>query len=207
MEMGNGMRKGEQTRRHIVAQAAPVFNTRGYHATSMADLTAATGLEKGGIYNHFASKQALALAAFDYALEVAGARVDAALAGTDGASAQLLALVQLFADYLDHPPVAGGCPILNTAIEADDTDPVLRARAQAAMTDLQKLIGVTVKRGVARGELRPDVDPRAVAAVLTAALEGAIMLGRLYQDPTPMAHVVTHLSMYIAALTAPQEAP
>jgi TetR/AcrR family transcriptional repressor of nem operon len=48
--------KGERTRARIVATAAPLFNQRGYVGASMADLMAATGLEKGGIYRHFESK-------------------------------------------------------------------------------------------------------------------------------------------------------
>ena len=53
--------KGSATKQRIVEAAAPVFNQRGYWGASMADLMAATGLEKGGIYNHFGSKEALAL--------------------------------------------------------------------------------------------------------------------------------------------------
>lgn len=200
------MSKGERTRQRIVAQAAPVFNIHGYSGTSMAELTKAVGLEKGGIYNHFPSKEALALAAFDYAAGVIAERIGAALEGKEGARERLLAMVGFFAEYVERPPVAGGCPILNTAVEADDTEPALRARAQAAMNDLQKLIGATVKQGVARGELRPDADPRAVAAILTAAVEGGIMLGRLYQDSAPMQHVVAHLTAYIESLRAGADA-
>ena len=53
-------RKKEQTRQRIVAEAAPVFNQRGYAGSSLADLMKATGLEKGGIYRHFSSKEELA---------------------------------------------------------------------------------------------------------------------------------------------------
>ena len=74
------------------------------------------------------------------------------------------------------------------------------------MIDLQKLIGSTVKRGVEAGELRAEAEPRRVAAVCTATLEGAIMLGRLYQDATPMRYAVEHLNGYIATLAAPAAA-
>jgi TetR/AcrR family transcriptional repressor of nem operon len=197
------MAKGELTRQRIIERAAPVFNTLGYSGTSMSELTRATGLEKGGIYNHFPSKEALALASFDYAVQVVAERFRAALAGVEPSRERLDAIVQVFAAYLEEPPIAGGCPILNTAVEADDTEPALRERAQAAMTDLQKLIGVTVKAGVARGELRPDADPRAVAAVLTSTMEGAIMLARLYGDPAPLGHAVAHARWYIAQLATP----
>ena len=61
------MTKGERTRLEIVRNAAPLFNTKGYEGTSLSDLMAATGLQKGGIYRHFASKEELAGEAFDYA--------------------------------------------------------------------------------------------------------------------------------------------
>jgi len=61
------MSKGEQTRQEIIRKAAPIFNQRGYDGAAMSDLMKATGLEKGGIYRHFSSKEALAAEAFDYA--------------------------------------------------------------------------------------------------------------------------------------------
>ena len=48
------MRKGEATRQRIIAEAAPIFNQRGFVGCSLADLMEATGREKGGIFRHFA---------------------------------------------------------------------------------------------------------------------------------------------------------
>src|SRR5260221_10303143 len=64
------MRKGEQTRREIIRKAAPIFNQRGFDGAALSDLMRATGLEKGGIYRHFDSKQQLAGEAFDYAWQL-----------------------------------------------------------------------------------------------------------------------------------------
>src|SRR5271170_2332921 len=58
--------KGEQTRGDIIRKSAPLFNQRGYEGTSLSDLMEATGLQKGGIYRHFSSKEELATEAFDY---------------------------------------------------------------------------------------------------------------------------------------------
>ncbi len=196
------MTKGEQTRQRIIARAAPVFNIHGFAGTSMGQLTEAIGLEKGGIYNHFPSKEALALQAFDYAVGLTAARLAEALAGKQGAVDRLLAIVGVLEHYVDNPTLPGGCPILNTAIEADDAYPPLRERARAAMTDWHKLIGSTVKAGVQRGELRPEADPRVVASVLTAGMEGALMLSKLYDDPIYMRRTVAHLSAYIRSLEA-----
>jgi len=65
------MTKGAETRRAIIRQAAPIFNRKGFEGAAMSDLMDATGLEKGGIYRHFKSKQQLAAEAFDYAWDVA----------------------------------------------------------------------------------------------------------------------------------------
>ena len=71
LKTGRLMTKGEQTRRKIVEAAAPIFNKHGYDGSSLHDLMEATGLKKGGIYRHFASKEELAAEAFDYTWEAA----------------------------------------------------------------------------------------------------------------------------------------
>ena len=65
------MRKGELTRQEIIREAAPIFNQKGYDGAALSDLMRATGLEKGGIYRHFESKQELAGDAFDHAWKIA----------------------------------------------------------------------------------------------------------------------------------------
>jgi TetR/AcrR family transcriptional regulator, transcriptional repressor for nem operon len=197
--------RGLATKARIVRDAAPVFNVRGFSGTSMADLLLATGLQKGGLYNHFGSKEQLAVAAFDYATDLIAERFDRALADKDHAVDRLLAIVGVIRSFADSPVVTGGCPVLNTAIESDDLFPGLRERAQRAMTHWQRRIGGTVKRGVAAGELRPDSDPFMVATVITATLEGAVMLAKLYGDTAHMDRAATHVETYIRSLAVGQE--
>jgi hypothetical protein len=101
---------------------------------------------------------------------------------------------------IDAPLVPGGCPLMNTAIEADDTSPILRERAQETMTSWLRLIGGTVKQGMADGELRPDTDPRMVATIMASTLEGSIMLSKLYDDPIYIHRAVEHLTGYLQSL-------
>ncbi len=194
------MTKGERTRRRIVELSAPVFNTRGYFGSSMGDLVRETGLEKGGIYNHFGSKEELALAAFDYSAGLMRARFEAALEGRTGAVEKLSAVVGVLAGIVEDPPVRGGCPVLNTAIEADDAHLALKERARGAATDWLRLVGSIVKEGVASGELKGDTDPREVASVVVATLEGAVMLSKLHDDPSHAERAVEHLEGYLASL-------
>src|SRR5258706_11906378 len=129
--------KGEQTREMIIRQAAVVFNQRGFFGTSISDIMQETGLEKGGIYNHFkAGKEELALAAFDYAVAHINHKLEVALRGKSNAVEQLVAFASVLESAFDDPELPGGCPILNTAIESDDAHPVLRARTEEAMSGL-----------------------------------------------------------------------
>ncbi len=192
--------KGQRTRRRIVERSAPVFNTRGYSGASMSDLVRETGMRKGGIYNHFGGKEELALEAFDYAVGIMGGRFGDALRGKEGAVERLLAVVGVLGGLADDPPVAGGCPVLNTAVEADDAHPALKDRARGAMTGWLRLIGRITRDGVRSGELRSDTQPREVASVVAATLEGAVMLTKLCDDPAHMRRAVDHLERYLRSL-------
>jgi TetR/AcrR family transcriptional repressor of nem operon len=191
------MSKGTETRERIVARAANVFNVTGYAGTAISDIMRVTGLEKGGIYRHFASKDELALAAFDYAAEQVRARFAAGLADTTHAADALLAFVDVFRDYAQHPPLNGGCPILNTAIECDDTNPALAERAATVVGEWRGQIRTIVQQGIDRGEIWPEVDGDKLALVLIATLEGAVMLARLLRDATPLQQAAAHLSNHI----------
>jgi AcrR family transcriptional regulator len=193
------LRKGEATKRLILERAAPVFNQRGYAGASMSELVEATGIEKGGIYNHFGSKEELAVEAFDYAigLIVDGyAAVQRDKAGLD----RLVAIIEIFGDWSGHPIVAGGCPIMNTAIEADDTNPALAARARAAMDSWHRLIGSIVKEAKARNEIDDDVDPYELATLVTSTLEGSLMQARLFDDSVYKRRAVASLVDHVESL-------
>lgn len=187
------MSKGEQTRAMILARVAPLFNQQGYYGASLSDIMRQTGMEKGGIYNHFKSKEQLALESFDYAYALLDQRIRAALADKKHAIERLYAMLNYFQDLIDDPPIAGGCPILNTAIEADDAQPALRDRARQAMDELRRTVRHIVSKGIERGEIRPDVDADAWASVMIATLEGSVMLSKLYQDSVHMRRAVEHM--------------
>lgn len=196
------MSKGERTRRRILERSAPIFNTRGYSGTSVGDVARAAELEKAGIYNHFSGKEDLALAAFDFSTGIMRRRFEMALEGEESVLVRLLAVVDEFGRLIEDPPVAGGCAMLNTAVEADDALPALKERAAAVATDWLRLVGGLVKEGVASGELRADADPREAATMVVATLEGALMLGKLLDDPEHLRRAERNVARYLRSLTA-----
>ena len=177
-----------------------MFNRQGYAGASLRDLIGATGLEKGGIYNHFGSKEQLALEAYDYAMSRVTESLARSQEGATDAVDRLTRMIQAFARNARRPSIDGGCPMMNTAIEADDTNSELRDRARESMTLWHRLVGRIVKDGKADGTLVADVDPYALASTITASLEGALMLARLYDDPAHMDRVVDHLVAHAESL-------
>lgn len=192
------MGKGEETRERIVARAAPLFNQRGYAGAAMSDIMAATGLEKGGIYRHFGSKEALALEAFDYATRMLAERFERALAGHERAADRVRAVFDLWCSVAVDPPVPGGCYAMNTAIESDDTHPALRERARRALRGLESRLRRILEEGISAGDIRATLDARRFAGVIVATLEGALMLTRLHGDAEYMRRATAQLGDWLA---------
>ena len=195
------MSKAQQTKARIVRQAAELFNQKGYAGSSIADVMQATGLKKGGIYNHFKSKDELALAAFDYGVSLMSREIWQAVKTKRNAIERLQALLSAYLTYIDEPPIAGGCPILNTAIEADDLDSPLRDRALAAINSWRGLIVRIIQKGIKKQEVRSTVEPDTVATIIICTIEGAIMMSQLEKNPVHLKRAIAHLQGYIKDLT------
>ncbi len=189
--------KAENTKQNIISKAAILFNQNGYAGSSINDIMQLTGLQKGGIYNHFKSKDEIALAAFDYTLELLRQAVVTPVLSKNHSVDRLHALVDAFRDFTQRPTIIGGCPILNTAVESDDTHPALRHRAQQAVGEIRALISGIIELGVRQGEISPTANHEDISIVIISSIEGAIMLSKLYGDDIYLDRAIDHLHQYI----------
>ena len=194
------MTKGERTREFILAKSAAVFNQHGYAASSLSDLMLATGLEKGGIYNHFASKEQLALESFDYAVGLIEARYEAMLRTKNSAIDRLNAVMEVFLEFVHDPVLPGGCPVLNAAIEADDSNEPLRERIRLVLNSWRTRIQGIVEKGVALGELQAGTDGAILATIMLSTLEGAVMMSKIYRNATHIRIAATFLETHLKTL-------
>jgi TetR/AcrR family transcriptional repressor of nem operon len=189
------MSKGEQTRQQIVAEAAALFNQHGYEGTSLAALMEATGLEKGGIYRHFPSKEAIAAEAFDYAWRSAS---HVRLHDLGKLPNSVDRLKQFVANFVERSPaVPGGCPMFNTAIDTDDGNPVLRARARKALRGWLSYLASTIEAGIKAREIRRGTDPRKMSVLILSSLEGALTISRLEKNREALTSVQSYLERYL----------
>jgi TetR/AcrR family transcriptional repressor of nem operon len=188
------MLKGERTRQRIIAKAAPLFNRRGYDGCSMQDISAATGLEKGSLYSHFATKEELAVAAFDHAW----AQTCSARAGNlDQASNSVDKLKLHITNFVSKPSFPGGCPMLNTVLDADDGNSALRHRAEGAMRDWVGFLADITRAGQAKGEIRSTLNPEELAILIISLLEGAFVSSRLQRSRDALVLAQQHLDGYL----------
>lgn len=198
------MSKADRTRQRIIERSADLFNQKGFAGTSMSDIMAATGLTKGAIYGHFNGKEAIAVAAFDYAVFTVLDELRNRIAAAPTAPAKLDAVLDYYRAYVFAPPVAGGCPILNTAVEADDSMPALRKRVALTLDMLHASLTKILRTGIAREQIRADVDVEQFATLFIALVEGAIMMARISGDIAPMDTVVERLRGMIAEELLPE---
>jgi AcrR family transcriptional regulator len=170
------MSKAERTRQFIVEKTAPIFNTKGYAGTSLTDMTEATGLTKGSIYGNFANKDEVALASFDYNLKKVNNIIMAEMDKEKSIRGKLLVYANVYENFLKLPFPTGGCPMLNTAVEADDTHPQLREKVAEAITNWKNRVITLIKQGVENKEFKAPVNAEQFALTMIAMIEGAIMI-------------------------------
>lgn len=157
-----GQERGRATRRQIVEVGRRLFSAYGYHATSLADIQAATGLTKGAFYHHFDSKEALCLSVLEAAAEDYEREWLASARSEDSAEGRLVAMLDA-AVRLNARPEWCNCALMAVmAGELTDADgailPAVRAwwvgwleAWREAIADAQEagLVGVSIKPSVA----------------------------------------------------------
>ena len=195
------MGKSDQTRAFIIEQTAPIFNKKGYVGTSLTDMTEATSLTKGSIYGNFENKDEVALAAFDYNLGKVTSIMNQEVSKYRTAKEKLLAYGRIYTQYPNYPFPAGGCPILNTAIEADDTHPELKKKVASAINSWKKKIVDVLETGIEKKEFRKDINTEQIAITMIAMIEGAMMISRATEKPTYRNAIMKSLEEYIEQVT------
>jgi TetR/AcrR family transcriptional repressor of nem operon len=172
------MNKAERTRQFIIEKTAPIFNVKGYTGTSLSDMTEATGLTKGSIYGNFADKDEVALACFEHNYKMVSDSIQAEMDRLTSYRDKLLVYPEVYSNVRKFVFQRGGCPILNTTVEADDTHPGLRALAGQALVNWKDRLQQLIEGGKANGEFKPAVDSERMALTIIALLEGMIVVSK-----------------------------
>ncbi len=170
------VRDPENTRKKILESASILFNTKGYKATSISDITSKAGITKGAIYKHFKDKSELEKACLIRMTSLVFNNVTLRIKEAPDPKSKLYSILDYFSGYSSNPPIEGGCPLMNAAIEADDSDPVLKEVVSNIITGLQKGITRVIQNGIDRNQFQKNVDANEYATMMFSAIEGGIMM-------------------------------
>nr|WP_294860552.1 TetR/AcrR family transcriptional regulator [uncultured Fluviicola sp.] len=176
------MTKAERTRQFIIETTAPIFNKKGYDGTSISDITTATGLTKGSIYGNFRDKDELAAVAFDHNHNIIKSEIVKRSLGLKDPVAQLLVYVDFYSEVFEKVYMSGGCPLLNTAVDADDSNPELFGRVQKAMQDWHDHIRSVVAYGIKKEIFSPEIDAAVFADYFVSLIEGGMLLSKTFKN-------------------------
>jgi len=174
--------RSENTRQRIIELTAELFNKKGALGTSVSDVEKATGMTRGSIYGNFPNKDAVALAVFDYNW---GRKRELLF---EGADRQNTYKNKLLAHILLHHPSAktaftpGGCPLINTVAESDDTNTLLRNKAATALLAWTNHLVELVEQGIDANEFKAGTDGLNIALQMISFIEGASLFFRSTQD-------------------------
>lgn len=191
------MRQPEATKARILKQSGLLFNTQGYKATSISDITTATKLTKGAIYRHFKSKENLEKEALGALSQIMFVTLRDRIKEQKNAPDKLRAVFRFFGTFVTDPIIKGGCPLLNVSTEVDDSNPILRKQAVTILNLLHNSIVTMLENGVKYGQLKKSIDVGFYASIMIGQLEGAIMMSKLRGNNNDIRFAIRHLETVI----------
>ena len=194
------MRNPEATKETILKKSGVLFNTQGYKSTSISEITDATGFTKGAIYRHFENKDALEIETLNYLSSLMFQKLRERIKEKATAADKLRSIFRFFESYTSNPPLKGGCPLLNAAVEADDSNPALRRAALKILNGLRDAIVVMLENGIKYKQIKPGIDKEQYATIIIASLEGAIMMSKLSENDDDIKRMVKHLNQQVAEI-------
>jgi AcrR family transcriptional regulator len=182
-----------------IARATELFRQRGYHATSISDLTDALGILRGSLYKVFPDKHSLLLTVLDRYRIAQLDRLQRKLADAPTAVEGLRAVLLDWAEQASGGSGRKGCLITHLAQELVPGDPAVTDRIQRHFQQMDGFLADALDRVRAEGQLAPGVPVPSLANLLAACLQGMRITGKLGPHPTHSAEVALSLLRLLTA--------
>jgi len=163
-------------------KAIIVFTERGYHGTSIGDLSAAMGVTAGSLYKAFADKKAIFLAAFDRYKQVRNGLRDEAIAPGRNGRERIRLMLHFYADGAHGEMGRRGCLVVGAAVELALFDAETDARVARSQAGFEMLFERLVREGQTDGSIGGHIDPQVTAHLLYAVIQGMRVIGKGGQD-------------------------
>ncbi|QES90148.1 TetR/AcrR family transcriptional regulator [Rhizosphaericola mali] len=193
------MVRSEKTRQLIIEKTASIFNKKGYTGTYLSDLTNATGLTKGSIYGNFKDKNEVAVEAFKFNYKFQSERIIGKINQLDNAVEKMIAFLGHYKTEFKPIFENGGCAILNTSVDADDGNELLKKEVTRSIKNWRETIISILKEGMSKGEFK-NIDVEAFSYKIIALIEGSILLAKTLDKPDILLQNIDYLQSEIREL-------
>jgi TetR/AcrR family transcriptional repressor of nem operon len=178
-------------RERIVNAGLETFHRQGFNGSGVQDITDAARVPKGSFYNHFASKEALGVAALDRYWQHADAGLRLLRDERVAPAERLRRYFEELAELMARWNYAKGCLIGNFSAEIADQSAVLRERAAALLADWTRAVEQCLREAQHAGTVRRDLDPGELAAFLVNSWEGAVLRAKVGKDGAALRQFLT----------------
>lgn len=168
----------------LVESAEDVFRRQGFNGASVQDITSAAGVPKGSFYNHFESKQALAV---EIVRRYARGANFAVLSGDRPALERLRGHFVAMVDRTRASGVEFGCLLGTFASESSSAGDQVRTAVREILEDWTEDVARTVREGQEAGEITSARPARTLAAFLIDSFEGATLRAKTIGDQSVVA--------------------
>jgi len=168
--------KSEKTAKYIIEKVAPLFNQKGYAATSMSDLTTATGLTKGAIYGNFQNKEELAIKSFNFSVNQVLKSISSHQNKNKSSLQKLYLITDFYKNYYNFSKKLGGCPILNNGVDAKNQNTNLHNEVVLIINKTQTNIAKLIEQGIKNGVIKRTVNSKKFAKRLYSHIQGAVFM-------------------------------
>ena len=177
-------------RQVVLEQAMQVFWTKGYAATSVADLTAAMNLSKSSLYGAFGDKHAVFLEAVEFYRDHVTARVRSAINLPKPARQVIRSILGRAVDRILEPDGRRGCFLNNSAVEVAPHDPATAERCRSGLLLMEDSFERLVRRAQAEGDIAVEHDSRKLARLLNGTVNGIMVIGKANPDYQTLKDIV-----------------
>lgn len=187
------MSKAAHTRQYIIEKTAPIFNKKGYFATSLSDITTATGLTKGSIYGNFKDKDDLALHVYNYQSKQIADGITQHISSQKTALKKIFAFFNFYKNNYKNISASGGCALMNAAVEADDSLPFLTPKVKRSFELWKTRLTEIIQQGIDNKEFRENISAENFAITFIAMIEGGILLSKISGRGKDLSIVIDHM--------------
>jgi len=193
--------KGTRTRRNIIEKSLQLFSVKGFYNTSISDIQEATGLTKGGLYGHFASKEDIWYAVYDEAVTIWKNIVFKDMRSNTGPLERIVTFIENdLEDYLGSDIFDGGCFFLNMLVELSGQSAAMSKRILSGFVRLSNLMQTWLEEAGKNGMLKEGLDYKEIANFIVISLNGAAALYISSRDPLILEQTINQLQFYIRQL-------